>query len=88
MNRNNATLYSRRSFLAGLGSLAISSPAGIGAQRNQVVAPSSPPNPDPYAGKKKVLAIGDVHTGYQHDSVSHALAKIERLGRDSGLFVT
>jgi type 1 glutamine amidotransferase len=88
MNRDNATLYSRRSFLAGLGSLAISSPAGIGAQRNQVVAPSTPPNPDPYAGKKKVLAIGDVHTGYQHDSVSHALATIERLGRDSGLFVT
>ncbi len=44
--------------------------------------------PDPYAGMKKVLAIGDVHTGYQHDSVSHALATIERLGRESGLFVT
>jgi len=44
--------------------------------------------PDPYAGKKKLLAIGDVHTGYQHDSVSHALATIERLGRESGLFVT
>jgi len=43
---------------------------------------------DPYAGKKKVLAIGDVHTGYQHDSVSHALATVERLGRESGLFVT
>ena len=43
---------------------------------------------DPYSGKKKVLAIGDVHTGYQHDSVSHALATIERLGRESGLFVT
>jgi type 1 glutamine amidotransferase len=43
---------------------------------------------DPYAGKKKVLAIGDVHTGYQHDSVSHALATMERLGRESGLFVT
>jgi hypothetical protein len=38
--------------------------------------------------KKKVLAIGDVHTGYQHDSVSHALATIERLGRETGLFVT
>jgi uncharacterized protein len=37
---------------------------------------------DPYAGKKKVLAIGDVHTGY------HALATIERLGRESGLFIT
>jgi len=88
MNRDTATLYSRRSFLAGLGSLAVCSPASIGAQRNQTVSPSTPSNPDPYAGKKKVLAIGDVHTGYQHDSVSHALATIERLGRDSGLFVT
>jgi uncharacterized protein len=45
-------------------------------------------SPDPLAGMKKVLAIGDVHTGYQHDSVSHALATIERLGRESGLFLT
>jgi type 1 glutamine amidotransferase len=46
------------------------------------------PAQDPFAGKKKVLAIGDVHTAYQHDSVSHALATIERLGRQSGEFVT
>ena len=54
--------------------------------------PASTPHPpaaqDPYAGKKKVLAIADVHTGYQHDSVSHALATIERLGRESGLYIT
>jgi uncharacterized protein len=43
---------------------------------------------DPYPGKKKLLAIGDVHTGYQHDSVSHALATIERLGRETGDFIT
>jgi type 1 glutamine amidotransferase len=36
-----------------------------------------------------VLAIGDVHRKvYQHDSVSHALATIEHLGRQSGLFDT
>jgi type 1 glutamine amidotransferase len=46
------------------------------------------PAQDPFAGKKKVLAIGDVHTAYQHDPVSHALATIERLGRQSGEFVT
>jgi type 1 glutamine amidotransferase len=40
------------------------------------------------AQPKRILAIGDVHTGYQHDSVSHALATVERLGRESGLFVT
>jgi len=37
--------------------------------------------------KKKLLAIGAVK-GYQHDSVSHALATIERLGRDSGIYDT
>jgi type 1 glutamine amidotransferase len=37
---------------------------------------------------KHLLAIGDVRGGFQHDSVSHALATIERLGRDSGLYVT
>jgi type 1 glutamine amidotransferase len=36
---------------------------------------------------KRLLAIGDVK-GFQHDSVSHALATIERLGRESGTFVT
>lgn len=42
--------------------------------------PAAPP-------KRKILAIGDVHRKiYQHDSVSHALATIEQLGRKSGLF--
>ncbi len=38
--------------------------------------------------RKQVLAIGDVSTAFQHDSVSHALATIERLGRESGLYDT
>lgn len=37
--------------------------------------------------RKKLLAIGEVK-GFQHDSVSHALATIERLGRESGQFDT
>ncbi|HSM77629.1 MAG TPA: ThuA domain-containing protein [Bryobacteraceae bacterium] len=37
--------------------------------------------------KKKLLAIGEVK-GFQHDSVSHAFATIERLGYDSGLWDT
>ncbi len=37
--------------------------------------------------KKKILAIGEVE-GFQHDSVSHALATIERLGRKTGLWDT
>ena len=43
---------------------------------------------DAFAGKKKLLAIGDTRTGFQHDSVSHALAVIERLGWESGAYVT
>jgi hypothetical protein len=43
----------------------------------------------PRSKKKLVLAIGDVHRkNYQHDSVSHALATIERLGRQSGIYNT
>lgn len=37
---------------------------------------------------KHLLAIGDVRGGFQHDSVSHALATIERLGRESGVYIT
>lgn len=37
--------------------------------------------------KKKLLAIGEVK-GFQHDSVSHALATIERMGRESGVYDT
>jgi uncharacterized protein len=77
------TSLSRRTFLSGLASLAACTTIKTIAQQNQPAPPA-----DPYAGKKKVLAIGDVHTAYQHDSVSHALATIERLGRESGLFVT
>lgn len=40
------------------------------------------------ARKKLVLAWGDTITAYQHDSISHALATIERLGRESGVFDT
>ena len=38
--------------------------------------------------RKRVLAWADVQNGYQHDSVSHALATIERLGYETGLYDT
>jgi uncharacterized protein len=38
--------------------------------------------------RKRVLAWGDVSQGYQHDSVSHALATIERLGYETGAYDT
>ncbi len=50
-------------------------------------APAAP-RPDPWPGYKKVLAIGESSTTFQHDSVSHALATIERLGRESGIYMT
>src|SRR5499426_1763377 len=46
------------------------------------------PPPQPRPTRKQVLAWGDVRYGFQHDSVSHALATIERLGRESGLYDT
>ena len=35
---------------------------------------------------KRVLAWGDTLTAFQHDSISHALATMERLGHDSGAY--
>jgi len=51
-----------------------------------LVSGQAPPNPAP--AKKHLLAIGDVRSGFQHDSVSHALATIDRLGYESGIYVT
>lgn len=45
------------------------------------------PRPDPWAGRRKLLAVADVQTGYHHDSISHALATIELLGRSSGAYI-
>jgi type 1 glutamine amidotransferase len=41
----------------------------------------------PSVPRKKLLAIGE-EKGYRHEAVSHALATIERLGRESGLWDT
>jgi uncharacterized protein len=38
--------------------------------------------------RMRVLAWADVSQGYQHDSISHALATIERLGYETGLWDT
>jgi quinoprotein glucose dehydrogenase len=44
---------------------------------------------DPYEGRRKLLVIADLSTGAQlpHLGVSHAIASIERLGRQSGDYV-
>jgi type 1 glutamine amidotransferase len=51
------------------------------APRGQAASPTPPV-------KKHVLAWADVRYGYQHDSISHAIATIERLGRESGAYDT
>jgi hypothetical protein len=43
---------------------------------------------DPWAGQKKLLAIADVQSGFHHDSISHALATVEQIGRRAGAYVT
>ena len=54
--------------------------------------PSRPPH-DPWPNKKKLLAIADPQEwysspGYHHDAAWHTLATIEKIGRESGAFVT
>ncbi len=71
---------SRRDVLGGLAAVGLSGVVPGGAHG---AAQSVSPMPQKM---KRVLAIGDVQTSYQHDSVSHALATMERLGRASGLF--
>lgn len=39
------------------------------------------------AAKKRLLVIGE-EKGYRHESVSHAMATIDKLGRESGLWET
>lgn len=92
----------RRNFLKGV--LGTASAAALvtkpvnGQQTSNVgplahdAAPSRPPD-DPWPGMKKVLAIADPEEwysapGYHHDSASHTLATVERLGRQSGAWVT
>jgi len=50
--------------------------------------PTAPEHLDPWERRPKLLAVADVQTGYHHGSISHALATLERIGRESGDFVT
>lgn len=45
-------------------------------------------SPAPRTFSKHVLAWADVRNGYQHDSITHALSTIERMGWESGLYDT
>ncbi|MDQ2711648.1 MAG: ThuA domain-containing protein [Acidobacteriota bacterium] len=87
----------RSTFLAFLLSVVLYSGSALKA-RPRGAPPQSPSRsqtlPDnPWPGKKKLLAIADPQewyssSGYHHDSASHTLATIERLGRETGDWVT
>jgi type 1 glutamine amidotransferase len=51
-----------------------------------IILAAAAPHAQP--ARKRVLAWADVRSGYQHDSISHAVATIERLGRESGAYDT
>lgn len=64
---------------------AASAPAG--AATPSAAAPSAAGmaaiNPaDPWPGMKRLLVIADVQSGFHHDSINHAMAVIEQLGRE------
>ena len=73
--------WTRREFVAG--AAAVGATGALRAQKQQLASPPTAPPPRPL---KRVLAIGDVQTGYQHDSVSHALATMEQIGRSTGTY--
>jgi uncharacterized protein len=43
---------------------------------------------DPWPGKKHLLALADVQSGFHHDSISHALATVEQIGRKADAYMT
>lgn len=64
-------------------------PAAMVAMPGQAPGAPRPPRQDPYAGKKKVLFIGDTLTGNQvaHDSVYSAMAEMQRVAADNNIAV-
>jgi uncharacterized protein len=91
----------RRDFLKGMAvasgaisakALYAQTPPAAHGPLSQDTAPSRPPE-NTWPGKKRILAIADpeewyASPGYHHDAASHTLATVERLGRESGAWVT
>ncbi len=61
---------------------------GLSRLPSSASAQAPAPAPSPKVFKKRVLAWADVRNGYQHDSINHAIATIERLGYESGQYET
>ncbi len=67
--------------------LAVAACGAPSPERTTAPGPA-PTQAQPASGRKHVLAWADVRAGYQHDSITHAVATIERLGRESGAYDT
>src|SRR5437764_4494338 len=80
----HGTHRSRRDAAARAAIAAMLAISAVGQQRPDTSTQRLHGQPEP-----TILALGDVSSdGYQHDSVSHALATIEGLGLRGGLFDT
>ena len=58
------------------------------AQGRGAGGPGGPGGGDPWPGLKKLLAVADVQSGFHHDSISHALATVEQIGRKANAYAT
>jgi type 1 glutamine amidotransferase len=89
----------RRLFLIGSFVVALMMVVSLGT--TSMLAQATPPSPqgpgqgrggqgqaDPWPNSKKLLAVADVQSGFHHDSISHALATVEQIGRKANAYVT
>jgi type 1 glutamine amidotransferase len=90
----------RRLFL--IGSFVAALPVVVSLSTTSMLAQATPPatpapaqgrgggqgQADPWPNSKKLLAVADVQTGFHHDSISHALATVEQIGRKANAYVT
>jgi len=74
-------------YLAVLAALAMSL-SSMFAQGRGAGGPGGPGGGDPWPGLKKLLAVADVQSGFHHDSISHALATVEQIGRKANAYAT
>ena len=83
--------WCKRMILGLLAGFSLVVPASVAVSQAVPEARRGPPPgyEDAYAGRKRVLVVADLSTGNQsaHMAVSHAIAVIEQLGRESGDYV-
>jgi type 1 glutamine amidotransferase len=84
-----------------IGSFVVALMVVVSLGTSSMLAQATPPAPqppgqgrggqgqaDPWPNSKKLLAVADVQSGFHHDSISHALATVEQIGRKANAYVT